>query len=153
MKVLQINESFNNNHVKDRKNSNINFKAYNIKVLENDIKLGNFVNPSIIKEVHADSIKLRKSSNFDNNMQSGVLSTLVIGLLAVSKWNLWGRKAELEMKISLQKAKLLIAKSEEEENEISQLIIHYKDLIAQINRQLTELTEIETSINISKLEY
>ncbi|MBO7672150.1 hypothetical protein J6S88_01950 [bacterium] len=145
MKILQIN----NYDVKNNKNKSISFKAYDIKVLEAGIKKGEVTAVSVIKEVHADAIKLSQSSNFDDKMKSGVLSTLVTGLLAVSKYKLWAEKAELEMQISCQRAKLLIAKSGEE-SEISKRILGYKDSIKKINGKLAELDKAETSINLER---
>ena len=130
-------------------NYNTNFKAYNIQALEEGIKRGEAPAISVIKEVHADEMRLRKSSNFNDKMDSGVLSTIVTSLLAISKWKLWGDKAELEAKTSEQMALLQIAKPEDE-SKIAQRIIEYKDSIKKIDQQLEEVDGTESLINEEK---
>ena len=143
MKILQI-KSYDVNDKRD-----INFKAYDVKALEAGIKKGEATTVSVIKEVHADAMKLRESGNFDDKLQSGVLSNLVTCLLDVSKWKLWAEKAELELQISIQKAKLLIAKSEDE-SEISRQILNHKGSINKIEQELAELNKAETKISSEK---
>jgi len=145
MKVLQIK----NSDINGKKNKSTNFKAYNIETLRTGIKKGEATTVSVIKEVHADAMKLRESGNFDDKLQSGVLSNLVTCLLDVSTWKLWADKAELEMKISLGKAKLLIAKSKDE-SEISRRILGYKDSINKIEQQLKELNNAKAEIDLEK---
>ena len=130
-------------------NYNTNFKAYNIQALEEGIKKGKAPAISVIKEVHTDAMRLRQSSDFSDKMDGGVLSTIVTSLLAISKWKLWGDKAELEAKTSEQMALLQIAKPEDE-SKIAQHIIEYKDSIKKIDQQLEEVDETENLINKEK---
>ena len=145
MKVMQINSGYEKSNI-----NNTNFKAYNIKTLENGLKQGKAPELSVIKEVHADAMRLRQSTKFDDKMQSSVLSTLVIGLLAVSKWNLWGEKSKLEASLAATKAKLLIAKSENNE-ELTHQIRGYSDSIKEADRKLAELNETQALLDAEKL--
>ena len=87
-----------------------NFKAYNLKAIQEGIKLGRIPTDTIIKEMETDLKAMDKNKNFDDISKVFDLSN---ALVDIGKIKLKGNKAELQLKMHLQKLALKTAKPEE----------------------------------------
>ena len=110
----------------------VNFRGYDLKSIQEGLKLRKMPSPDVVKELESDIKKLENSSNIDDVMKRCAIGKV---LAEIGKLGLMSNRAELELKIGIQKIRLITA-SDEEKIVIEKSIKHCEDIIKEINNIL-----------------
>ena len=132
MNNIQKCGSINVNSNYGKVNKCPNFKAYDIKLIQEGLKVGKMPADTVIKEMEADAKKLIKSHNIDTLLSGFKLSNL---LREIGKLGLQRNKKELEFSISLKKC-LLVTANAEKKMELEQAIKRCENKIKEIDKIL-----------------